>query len=87
MNDPLTRAAILAGTDKFGYHDYTPNYFKMFAHLRDAPIKVLEIGVGGYADDDRGGQSLEVWRDFFPNAEITGIDIQKKTMDRKARPL
>lgn len=81
MNDPLTRAAILAGTDKFGYHDYTPNYFKMFAHLKDAKIKVLEIGVGGYADDDRGGQSLEVWRDFFPNAEITGIDIQKKTMD------
>lgn len=81
MNDPLTRAAILAGTDKFGYHDYTPNYFKMFAHLKEAKIKVLEIGVGGYADDDRGGQSLEVWRDFFPNAEITGIDIQKKTMD------
>lgn len=81
MNDPLTRAAILAGTDKFGYHDYTPNYFKMFAHLKDAPIKVLEIGVGGYADDDRGGQSLEVWRDFFPKAEVTGIDIQKKTMD------
>ena len=81
MNDPLTRAAILAGTDKFGYHDYTPNYFKMFAHLKDAPIKVLEIGVGGYADDDRGGQSLEVWRDFFPNADVTGIDIQKKTMD------
>ena len=53
----------------------------MFAHLKDAKIKVLEIGVGGYADDDRGGQSLEVWRDFFPNADITGIDIQKKTMD------
>ena len=81
MHDPLTRAAILAGTDKFGYHDYTPNYFKMFAPLKDAPLKLLEIGVGGYADDDRGGQSLEVWRDFFPNAQITGIDIQKKTMD------
>ncbi|WP_234999541.1 tetratricopeptide repeat protein [Roseovarius albus] len=81
MHDDLTKSAILYGTDKFGYHDYTPNYYKMFAHLRDKPIKVLEIGVGGYADDDRGGQSLEVWRDFFPNAEITGIDIQKKTMD------
>lgn len=81
MHDDLTRSAILYGTDKFGYHDYTPNYHKMFAHLRDAPIRVLEIGVGGYADDDRGGQSLEVWRDYFPNAQITGIDIQKKTMD------
>ncbi|VAV98531.1 hypothetical protein MNBD_ALPHA07-1072 [hydrothermal vent metagenome] len=85
MHDPLTKLAILYGTDKFGYHDYTPNYFKMFEHLKEAPIKVLEIGVGGYADDDRGGQSLEVWRDFFPNAQITGIDIQKKTMDLGAR--
>lgn len=81
MHDDLTEAAILSGTDKFGLHDYTPNYHKLFAHMRDKPIKVLEIGVGGYADDDRGGQSLEVWRDYFPNAEITGIDIQKKTMD------
>lgn len=81
MHDPLTKLAILYGTDKFGYHDYTPNYFKLFKHLKEAPIKVLEIGVGGYADDDRGGQSLEVWRDFFPKAQITGIDIQKKTMD------
>jgi demethylmacrocin O-methyltransferase len=81
MQDRLTKLAILYGTDKFGYHDYTPNYFKMFQHLQDAPVKVLEIGVGGYADDDRGGQSLEIWRDFFRNGEITGIDIQKKTMD------
>lgn len=81
MNDPLTRLAILYGTDKFGYHDYTPNYYKLLKHLQNEPIKILEIGVGGYGDDDRGGQSLEVWRDFFPKGEITGIDIQKKTMD------
>ena len=81
MYDDLTKAAIIAGTDKFGLHDYTPNYHKLFERLRNKPIKVLEIGVGGYADDDRGGQSLEVWRDYFPNAQITGIDIQKKTMD------
>lgn len=81
MQDRLTELAILYGTDKFGHHDYTPNYYKLFKHLQDAPIKLLEIGVGGYADVDRGGQSLEVWRDFFPNAEITGIDIQEKCMD------
>ena len=81
MYDDLTKAAIQAGTDKFGMHDYTPNYHKLFTHLRTAPIRILEIGVGGYADDDRGGQSLEVWRDYFPHAQIVGIDIQKKTMD------
>ncbi|MCK0141257.1 tetratricopeptide repeat protein [Aliiroseovarius sp. F20344] len=81
MTDPLSKFAILHGTDKFGYHDYTPNYFKLLAHLRDKPVKILEIGVGGYADDDRGGQSLRMWRDFFENGDVTGIDIQKKTMD------
>lgn len=81
MRDALTRLAILHGTDKFGYHDYTPNYFEILQHLSERPIKLLEIGVGGYADDDRGGQSLKVWRDFFPQGQITGIDIQKKTMD------
>lgn len=81
MSDPLTRLAVIYGTDKFGYHDYTPNYHCLFRHLRDKPIKMLEIGVGGYGDEDRGGQSLEVWRDYFPKGEITGIDIQKKTMD------
>ncbi|WP_420859278.1 tetratricopeptide repeat protein [Marivivens marinus] len=81
MIDPLSKLAIRHGTDKFGYHDYTPNYHKLFQHLRDQPIKLLEIGVGGYQDADRGGQSLATWRDYFPNAEITGIDIQKKTLD------
>lgn len=81
MIDPLSRLAIRYGTDKFGYHDYTPNYHKLLCHLRDKPVRILEIGVGGYADDDRGGQSLEVWRDYFEKGEVTGIDIQKKTMD------
>ncbi len=81
MIDPLSVLAIQHGTDKFGYHDYTPNYHKLFARFRDRPIKVLELGVGGYADEDRGGQSLATWRDYFPLAQITGIDIQKKRLD------
>ncbi|MFT5639386.1 MAG: cephalosporin hydroxylase, partial [Paracoccaceae bacterium] len=80
--DPLSRLAVLNGTDKFGYHDYTPNYHRLLHHLRDKPIRLLEIGVGGYGDEDRGGESLAVWRDYFPNAKIiVGIDIQRKTMD------
>lgn len=81
MQDPLSRLAILYGTDKFGYHDYTPNYHQMLQGWRDRPLRMLEIGVGGYGGEDRGGESLEVWRDYFAKAQITGIDIQKKTMD------
>lgn len=81
MIDPLTRLAVSYGTDKYGYHDYTPNYYRLFQHLRRKPIRLLEIGVGGYQDSDRGGESLEVWRDFFPKGQIVGIDIQKKEMN------
>ncbi|MFQ6547039.1 tetratricopeptide repeat protein [Aestuariibius sp. 2305UL40-4] len=81
MTDPLTRLAIQYGTDKFGYHDYTPVYFRLLNERREAPLKFLEIGVGGYGDADRGGESLMSWRDFFPKGEIVGIDIQKKTLD------
>ncbi|WP_299838668.1 class I SAM-dependent methyltransferase [uncultured Paracoccus sp.] len=85
MTDPLTRLAILNGTDKFGYHDYTPHYFGLLNHLRDEPLKLLEIGVGGYGSPVRGGESLAVWRDFFPEGQITGLDIQRKTIDLGSR--
>ncbi|WP_374636045.1 hypothetical protein [Paracoccus sp. (in: a-proteobacteria)] len=81
MIDPLSRLAILHGTDKFGYHDYTPNYFSLLESWRARPLRMLEIGVGGYGFEDRGGESLATWRDFFPQAEITAIDIQRKTVE------
>lgn len=81
MIDQLSRLAIQHGTDKFGLHDYTPNYHQLFQHLCDKPIRLLEIGVGGYSDADRGGYSLATWRDYFPLGQIVGIDIQKKHID------
>ncbi|MEM9393986.1 MAG: hypothetical protein AAGA38_09020 [Pseudomonadota bacterium] len=81
MIDPLSRLAILYGTDKFGLHDYTPNYHRLLRHLRKEPIAMLEIGVGGYADPKAGGSSLEVWRDYFPHGRIIGIDIAAKSLD------
>ena len=81
MIDPLSRLATLYGTDKFGYHDYTPVYHALLSGLTGRPLRMLEIGVGGYGDADRGGESLEMWRDFFPHGQITGIDIQKKRLD------
>jgi hypothetical protein len=38
------------------------------ANLREKPLKILEIGVFS-------GSSLLVWNEYFPNAEIVGIDI------------
>ncbi|MFV0303818.1 MAG: hypothetical protein ACK5IP_23610 [Paracoccus sp. (in: a-proteobacteria)] len=80
MTDPLTRLAILHGTDKYGYHDYTPRYHRLLGPLRDRPLRLLEIGVGGYDHATRGGESLAMWRDYFPLAWITGLDIACKTL-------
>ena len=81
MTDPLTKLAIRYGTDKFFNHDYTPVYWQLFRKMKDRPVKMLEIGVGGYSHADCGGESLAMWRDFFPNGEITGLDIHAKSMD------
>jgi Tfp pilus assembly protein PilF len=78
--DPLSALAIRHGTDKFGFHDYTPVYHRLFSPWRNRPVRILEIGVGGYGDEDRGGESLATWRDYFPQGEVTGLDIQKKTL-------
>ena len=46
-------------------------YEKYFTGLKDLEINILEIGV-------ENGDSLRIWREFFTNANICGIDILKK---------
>ena len=45
-------------------------YQKYFNHLKDKKINILEIGV------DKG-DSLRLWREYFTNANICGIDLHK----------
>jgi hypothetical protein len=47
---------------------YFPIYEKHFGPICDLPIKFLEIGI-------LNGGSLEMWRYFFPNAVIVGMDV------------
>lgn len=77
---PLCKLAKKYKTDKCPYigrsHSYTPVYYEMF---KDKPIKkVLEVGIGE-------GGSLRMWRDFFPNAQIYGADINKKWLFEEER--
>lgn len=74
------------GTDKSSLgHGYTTFYARHFKARRSAARMVLEIGVGGVTsgrgyETTAGGQSLRMWRDYFPKAIIVGIDIHPKTV-------
>ena len=53
-------------------HDFTEVYERFFLPMRTEPIRILEIGI------DQGG-SLLMWSDYFPKAEIFGIDIEDRS--------
>lgn len=76
----LDSLAIKYGSDKSSlHHNYCPVYEHYFAPLKDQPIFLVELGIGGYHYPDRGGASLKMWYDYFPHAKIVGVDIYKKT--------
>jgi len=77
----LSELAEIYGTDKGPtFHGYTEIYHEYFAPMQDDVFTLLEIGVGGYGDPNAGGESLSMWADYFPNANIHGIDITPKEL-------
>lgn len=75
----LTRLAQKHKTDKWGTHRYTVHYEASLKHLRNKHFTFMEIGVGGFTNTSRGGESLRMWKEYFPNATIVGLDIVDKT--------
>ena len=71
---PVCGHAHFAKTEGFCVTHYLHNVrmLERFAPLKTEPLRVLEIGI------ERGG-SLLMWRDYFPNAQVFGIDITDKT--------
>ncbi len=46
----LRALAVMNATDKWGSHWYATHYEQHFARFRRKPIKLIEIGIGGYED-------------------------------------
>lgn len=67
------------GTDKLWAHHYDEEYERHFAPIRDREIRLLEIGIGGYGLENRGGESLKAWEMYFPHARVCGLDIEDKS--------
>lgn len=78
MPTELCKLAIKYGCDKepSNYHHYTPYYNELFQHKLIK--RVLEIGIFR-------GASLRMWRDYFPEAEIFGIDIDPTCLFQENR--
>jgi len=81
----LTKLATIHKTDKSRYHFYTPHYQRHFSPYKYKKINLLEIGVGGYEDPLAGGESLRMWKSFFPFAKIFSLDIFDKTFLQEKR--
>jgi len=84
---PLCRLAYEYGTDKCPQmgHTYTPYYYQLFKDRRQTVRKVLEVGIGSpstmkHVKGYKIGASLFMWREFFPKAQIYGVDILQETI-------
>lgn len=77
---PLCEIGYKYGTDKCPQikHPYTPVYYDFFKRRIRFVKKVLEIGVWE-------GSSIRMWRDFFPNAQIYGLDVREESQIEEER--
>jgi len=66
-------------TDKIGNHFYLPHYQQHFEKFRLKKINLFEIGVGGYNDPNKGGNSLRMWKRYFRNGKVFSLDIYDKS--------
>jgi trans-aconitate methyltransferase len=74
----LLEIADKYGTDKGTPHGFAPFYDKYLAKTVKGTKKVVEIGVDS-------AKSLKMWKEYFPNAEIIGIDIENKVQYNEER--
>lgn len=74
-------------------HDYADFYELLFGPSRLAVCNIFECGIGtnntsfAYNMGPAGspGASLRVWRDYFPNAQVIGADIDTSILFQEER--
>jgi len=81
----LNKLAQIYKTDKWGKHHYTEHYSFHFRKFRHKKVKLFEIGTGGYHFTNVGGNSLRMWKEYFPKAQIYSLDIYDKTHFEESR--
>jgi hypothetical protein len=67
------------------WHNYTTFYYSLFHNICNEHLRIFELGLGtnnlnvpsNMGVNGRPGASLYGWREFFPNSDIFGADIDK----------
>lgn len=60
-------------TDKNTTHAYLGLYQRLLSGRKESAKNVLEVGIGDLYP--KNGGSIKLWRDFFENAKVYGLDI------------
>jgi hypothetical protein len=60
-------------TDKNTTHSYMDLYESLLSDKKETAKHVLEVGIGDFGY--KNGGSVKLWRDYFTNAMIYGLDI------------
>jgi SAM-dependent methyltransferase len=69
MQQTLAEIGLRFDTDKSRSAGYLENYELHFGHLREKPIRLLELGV-------YHGGSLLMWHKYFSKGLVVGLDLQ-----------
>lgn len=67
----LDEIALRGNSDRSsGFHGYCEYYHGQFSHMRNQPVRLLEIGI-------LGGDGLVMWSSFFqhPMSTFLGVDL------------
>ena len=62
---------IKYNTNKAFYHNYCKFYERILSPIKESCAKMLEVGISD-------GASILMWREYFKNGTIYGIDIEEK---------
>jgi hypothetical protein len=73
--DSLLKIGMRHGTDK-PCHQFLPHYDAIFSPRRNDHLQLMEIGINNVTSTEGG--SLRMWKEYFPNAEIYGIDAMSE---------
>jgi hypothetical protein len=75
------------------HHTYTDLYTRIFSLGRNSVQKIFECGLGtnnpsinsNMTTNGKPGASLRMWRDYFPNAQVYGADIDSEILFEEER--